>query len=107
MLGTTLLGLAAGLVGTFAYLRRRALMGDALSHATLPGVAAAFLITGEKNLTYLLLGATVTGVLGVLAVLAIRQSSRIREDAAIGIVLSVFFGAGLALMSIVQSTSDR
>lgn len=105
VLGTTLLGLAAGLVGTFAYLRRRALMGDALSHATLPGVAAAFLITGEKNLTYLLLGATVTGVLGVLAVLAIRQSSRIREDAAIGIVLSVFFGAGLALMSIVQSTS--
>jgi len=53
----------------------------------------------------LLLGATVTGVLGVLAVLAIRQSSRIREDAAIGIVLSVFFGAGLALMSVVQSTS--
>ncbi len=106
VLGTSLLGLAAGLVGTFAYLRRRALMGDALSHATLPGVAIAFLITGQKNLTYLLLGATVTGVLGVLAVLAIRQSSRIREDAAIGIVLSVFFGAGMALMSIVQSTSD-
>ncbi|GJM24764.1 MAG: manganese ABC transporter permease [Phycisphaerae bacterium] len=106
VLGTTLLGLAAGLVGTFAYLRRRALMGDALSHATLPGVALAFLFTGEKNLTYLLLGATVTGVLGVLAVLAIRQSSRIREDAAIGIVLSVFFGAGMALMSVVQSTSN-
>jgi manganese/zinc/iron transport system permease protein len=104
--GTTLLGLAAGLVGTFAYLRRRALMGDALSHATLPGVALAFLITGEKSLPYLLLGATVTGVLGVLAVLAIRQSPRIREDAAIGIVLSVFFGAGMVLMSIVQSSSN-
>ncbi len=106
VLGTTLLGLAAGLVGTFAYLRRRALMGDALSHATLPGVALAFLITGEKNLPFLLIGATVTGILGVLAVLAIRQSSRIREDAAIGIVLSVLFGAGMALMSVIQSTSN-
>ncbi|NOX58682.1 MAG: metal ABC transporter permease, partial [Planctomycetes bacterium] len=104
VVGTTLLGLAAGLVGTFAYLRRRAMMGDALSHATLPGVALAFLLTGDKDLTYLLIGATITGVIGVLCVLAIRQSSRIPEDAAIGIVLSVFFGAGMALMSIVQAS---
>lgn len=100
--GTTMLGIAAGVVGTFAYLRRRALMGDALSHATLPGVAAVFIIFGSKHLPLLLLGATLSGVLGVLAVLGLRRVPRIKEDAAIGIVLSVFFGAGMVLFSIVQ-----
>jgi manganese/zinc/iron transport system permease protein len=100
--GTTLLGMAAGVVGTFAYLRGRAMMGDALSHATLPGVAAAFLILQDKNLLWLLVGATVSGVLGVLAVLGLRRVTRLKDDAAIGIVLSVFFGAGMVLFSLVQ-----
>lgn len=102
VLGVTCLGMAAGVIGTFAYLRKRAMLGDALSHATLPGIAFVFLLTGEKNLPLLLLGATVTGVLGVLAVLALRRVPRIREDAAIGIVLSVFFGLGMVLFSAVQ-----
>jgi len=102
VLGTTVLGAAAGVVGTFAYLRRRALVGDALAHATLPGVAAVFLIWGTRNLPALLAGAALTGVLGVLAMVALRHVPRIKEDAAIGIVLSVFFGAGMALFSIVQ-----
>jgi manganese/zinc/iron transport system permease protein len=103
VIGTTLLGLAAGAIGTFAYLRRRALLGDALSHATLPGVALAFLIVQKKNLPALLVGAAATGVLGVLAVAGLRRIPRIKEDAAIGTVLSVFFGIGLVLMSVVQS----
>ncbi len=102
VLGTTCLGIAAGVVGTFAYLRKRALMGDALSHATLPGVAAVFLLTARKDLALLVSGAAVTGVLGVLAVVGIRRYSRLKEDAAIGIVLSVFFGAGMVLLSLVQ-----
>ncbi len=100
--GTTLLGIAAGVVGTFAYLRKRAMMGDALSHATLPGVAAVFLLTGEKSLAALLLGAAVTSTLGVFSVIALRRYSRLKEDASIGVVLSVFFGAGIVLMTIVQ-----
>lgn len=102
VLGTTLLGAAAGVVGAFAYLRRRAMLGDALSHATLPGIALAFMLAGQKELETLLIGAAATGVLGVVAVLAMRGLPRIKEDAAIGIVLSVFFGAGMVLLSLIQ-----
>src|SRR5687768_13697894 len=107
VLGTTLLGLAAGTIGSFMLLRKRALMGDALSHATLPGIGLAFIVavaagqTG-KSLPVLLAGAVVTGVLGVLAVLAIRNFTRLKEDAALGIVLSVFFGAGVAVLGVIQ-----
>ena len=102
VLGTTMLGLAAGVIGAFAYLRKRAMLGDALSHATLPGIAFAFVIFHEKNLPVLLVGATVSGVLGMLTVTALRSIPRIKEDAAIGIVLSVYFGAGMVLLSLIQ-----
>lgn len=107
ILGTTFLGAAAGLVGSFTLLRKRALLGDALSHATLPGIAMAFLVTtalgGDgKALPILLVGATVSGLAGMAIILAIRSGTRIREDAALGIVLSVFFGLGMALLGIVQ-----
>jgi manganese/zinc/iron transport system permease protein len=88
-------------------LRKRALMGDALSHATLPGIGLAFIIAtamgaAGKSLPILLLGAVVTGVLGVLCILLLRNYTRLKEDAALGIVLSVFFGAGVAVLGIVQ-----
>ncbi|MEA2710370.1 MAG: manganese/zinc/iron transport system permease protein [Phycisphaerales bacterium] len=107
VLGTTLLGLAAGTIGAFMLLRKRALMGDALSHATLPGIGLAFIVAvrmgGDgKSLPVLLTGAVITGVLGVLAVLAIRNFTRLKEDAALGIVLSVFFGAGVAILGVIQ-----
>jgi len=105
VLGTTLLGIAAGVIGTFAYLRKRAMMGDALSHATLPGIALAFILVGAKQLPVLLLGAVATGVLGVLAVICLSRFSRLKEDAAIGIVLSVFFGIGMVLISLIQQMS--
>lgn len=108
--GTTLLGLAAGVVGVFALLRKRSLMTDALSHATLPGIVLAFLAASRlgfegRSLPVLLLGATVTGVLGVVCVQAILRHSRLREDAAIGIVLSVFFGAGVVGLSYIQANA--
>lgn len=108
--GTTLLGLAAGVVGVFALLRKRSLMTDALSHATLPGIAFAFLAatalgaTG-RTLPVLLLGAAVTGVLGILCVQGILRHTRLREDAAIGIVLSVFFGVGIVALSYIQANA--
>lgn len=114
--GCTLLGVAGGIIGCFALLRRRSLMGDALAHATLPGIAGAFLLAtamgsmlpgglSAKSLPVLLAGATISAALGVLSVHAIVRGSggRIREDAAIGIVLSVFFGLGYVLLSIVQA----
>ncbi len=108
--GTTLLGFAAGVIGVFAMLRKRSLMTDALSHATLPGIAIAFLVatalgTQGRSLPILLLGATATGVVGVLCIQAILRFSRLHEDAAIGIVLSVFFGAGIVGLSYIQTNA--
>jgi manganese/zinc/iron transport system permease protein len=102
MIGTALLGSTSGVIGTFAVLRRRALVGDMLSHAALPGICIAFLIIGKRDLIGLSLGALATGLLGIGIVTLIRRWTRTKEDAAIGIVLSTFFGAGIVLLSIIQ-----
>ena len=114
LLGVTLLGVAAGVVGTFAMLRKRALMSDALSHASLPGIAVAFLIgtalgQGGRNLWLLLAGAAASGILGVLTVQFIVRWTRLPIDAAMGAVLSVFFGLGFVLLSYIQTldTGDQ
>lgn len=110
LLGTVVLGITSGLLGVYLLLRRRALIGDAIAHATLPGVALAFLWTAsqgqEKSLIVLLTGAAISGALGGATVLALRHMTRIREDAALGIVLSVFFGGGIALSKLVQSDGN-
>lgn len=106
--GTLLLGATAGLVGTFMLLRKRALVGDVVSHASLPGIAIAFIVLemnqpgSGKSLAGLTLGAVVAGSLGILATTAIRTYSRIRDDAALAIVLSIFFGLGIALFTTIQ-----
>lgn len=107
VIGTMLLGLGAGVIGTFLLLRKRALMGDALSHATLPGIALAFIVMTRfggsgKSLPGLLLGATIFGGIGVACVLLIRGATRLKEDTALGIVLSVFFGLGVSLLGVIQ-----
>ena len=111
VIGVVLLGVASGVIGTFMLLRKRALMGDAVSHATLPGIGIAFLVmtahggTG-RSLAGLLLGAAVSGLIGMGAVLLIRAQTRLKEDAALGIVLSVFFGLGVAVLGIVQQQTQ-
>ncbi|MFV3074101.1 metal ABC transporter permease [Niveispirillum fermenti] len=105
--GATALGLAAGMVGCFMVLRRRALVSDALSHATLPGLVAAFLAglalgVEGRSLPLLLAGAAASGALSVAAIQVITRWTRLAEDAAIGAVLSVFFGVGVVLLSVVQ-----
>ena len=106
--GATALGVAAGTVGTFMLLRKRSLVSDALSHATLPGIAIAFLVglalgVEGRSLPLLLAGAAASGIVGVLAIQAISRHTRLPEDAAIGAVLSVFFGLGVVLLSYIQS----
>lgn len=101
--GASLLGAAAGAIGCFAVLRRRALTGDALAHASLPGLCLAFIALGERSMPVLLTGAAVSGVLGIGVITALRRWTRIKEDAAIGIVLSVFTGVGVVLMSVIQN----
>lgn len=101
--GATLFGAVAGLVGTFAVLRRRALTGDAVAHAALPGVCIAFLLAGERNLWFMLLGALASGVLGIIIISALVRYTPIREDSAIGSVLSVFPGLGFVLVQLIQT----
>ncbi|MAD18640.1 MAG: iron ABC transporter [Planctomycetaceae bacterium] len=106
--GAMLLGAVGGLVGTFLMFRRRALIGDVLGHAMLPGVAGAFLLLQvlgfERNLPGLLTGGAVAATLAGLMVLGLRKITRLGDDAVMAIVLSGFFGFGVVLLSIVQTT---
>ena len=92
----------SAVLGCFTFLRKKALIGDAIAHAVLPGVCVAFILSGEKNPITLLLGAFVTGWLSVYAVDFIKKNSRLKEDSAIGLVLSVFFGVGILLLTYIQ-----
>lgn len=103
LVGTSLLGACSGLVGSFAVLRRRALLGDALAHAAFPGVCLAFLVMGYRHLPAMLAGAFLTGIIGLLAIAGLCRGTRIKEDAAIGIVLSVFYGVGIMLSHFIQN----
>jgi manganese/zinc/iron transport system permease protein len=102
MLGTALLGATAGVIGTFAVLRRRALVSDMLSHAALPGICIAFLLTQSRSLLGLSVGALATGLVAIGLMTLLRRWTRTKEDAAIGIVLSTFFGVGVVLLSLIQ-----
>ena len=103
LLGTSLLGAASGLIGSLAVLRRQSLAGDAFAHAALPGLCLAFMVIGERNLPALLLGAFLSGILGLVVVTFLVRFTRIKQDAALGIVLSTFFGLGIVLSRIIQN----
>lgn len=108
LLGTLVLGMTSGMVGTFMLLRKRALIGDVVGHAALPGVCLAFLLQqiwqpgAERSLPALIAGAWLAALAGAGCTVALRRWTRIRDDAAQAVVLSVFFGAGVVLLSIVQ-----
>ncbi len=105
-LGAAALGTVSGILGCFAVLRRQALLGDAMSHAALPGIVLAFMLTGSRAPLVLALGAAIAGWLGALAVLTIVRMSRIKEDSAFGIVLAVFFALGMVLLTMVQRSGQ-
>ncbi|CAN2247286.1 manganese ABC transporter (permease) [Bacillus subtilis] len=100
--GTLLLGAASGVLGSFVLLRKQSLIGDAMAHSALPGVCLAFLFTGQKSLPFFLLGAALAGLLGTWCIQLIPRLSKTKEDSAIGIVLSVFFGVGIILLTYIQ-----
>ena len=102
-LGTTLVGITAGIIGCFVILQRQSLFGDAIAHATLPGLATMFLYTGTKSPILLFLGATITGTLGALCINFITRYTTLKKETALGIVLSTSFGLGTVLLSIIQS----
>ncbi|WKK80992.2 metal ABC transporter permease [Marivirga arenosa] len=105
-LGTIILGAAAAIVGVFTFFRKKALIGDAIAHSILPGVCLAFILSGTKNYLLLISGAFFTGWLSILAVDYITKKSKIKEDTAIGLILSVFFGVGIMLLTYIQQSGN-
>ncbi len=101
-IGTTVLGITSGLLGVFILLRRQSLLSDAISHAALPGIALMFLMTHTKSPLLLMFGGAITGGIGTILMQLITKTTTLKKDAALGIVLSVFFGCGLVLMTIIQ-----
>lgn len=101
-LGTAILGAVTGMLGSFAVLRKQSLLGDAISHAALPGIAIAFLITGAKDSNILLLGALVSGLIGTFWIRGIIKKTHLKSDTALGLILSLFFGFGMLLLTFIQ-----
>ena len=106
VLGSMLLGLSSGVIGSFAYLRKQSLMGDALSHAALPGVCIAFMLSGSKSILLFLVGAAAAGIVATFGIGFITRNTRIKQDSALAIVLTVFFGLGIVLLTRIQHSGN-
>ena len=102
-MGCILLGIISGVVGSFAVVKKQGLIGDGISHSTLPGVVIAFLLIGVKDTKMMLLGALIAGLLSAMFVFSIVKNSRVKFDSALAVVMSVMFGLGTLLLSYSQS----
>lgn len=102
LIGSLLLGISCGSLGSFIVVRKMALVGDALSHAVLPGVALGFLWNSTKDPVAIFIGATVAGLIGTTMVTWIKETTRLKEDSALGMVLAGFFAVGICLMTMIQ-----
>ncbi|MBU2527167.1 MAG: metal ABC transporter permease [Bacteroidetes bacterium] len=105
-LGTGILGGLCGFLGSFAVLKKQSLLGDAISHAALPGICLAFLIAGVKDTHWLLLGALVSGIIGTVWIQGIVSRTYLKQDTALGLILSLFFGFGLLLLTFIQKMDN-
>lgn len=106
VIGSVLLTASSAIVGSFTFLNKRALVGDAIAHAVLPGICLGFLLAGTKNPIFLIGGAFATGWISLVAVDYITSRTRIKEDTAIGLILSVFFGFGIVLLTVIQKSGN-
>lgn len=106
VIGSILLAASSAIVGTFTLLKKKALVGDAVAHSVLPGVCLAFMISGVKNPIYLIIGAFLTGWISLVLIDVITARSKIKEDTAIGLILSVFFGIGILMLTVIQKSGN-
>jgi len=100
LLAAALAGMTCGLLGSFLLLRRESLIGDAISHAVLPGIVLGFAASGARTGWPMLLGATLAALLATLSITALRRAARLEAGAATGIVFTGFFAAGLVLLEV-------
>ncbi|WP_422356751.1 iron chelate uptake ABC transporter family permease subunit [Roseivirga pacifica] len=104
--GAILLSSSSAVVGTFTFLKKKALVGDAVAHSVLPGICLAFILSGTKNPIYLIIGAFVTGWLSLVIIDHISKKSKLKEDTAIALILSVFFGIGILMLTNIQHSGN-
>lgn len=104
--GSILLTASSAIVGAFTFLNKKSLAGDAIAHAVLPGICLGFLLSGTRNPAILITGAFITGWISLVLVDYLSTKTRIKEDTAIGLVLSVFFGIGVLLLTVIQKTGN-
>lgn len=105
-LGTGLLGLLSGVIGSFTTLQKESLLGDALSHAALPGIIIGYMVIGRKEWLFLLGGATISGLISTAVIQWLSKSGKVKFDNALSLTLSSFFGLGLVLMTYLQRIPD-
>ncbi|GAA3903656.1 iron chelate uptake ABC transporter family permease subunit [Halomonas cibimaris] len=106
VMGAALLGIISGTLGSFAVLRGQSLLGDAISHASLPGVCLGFIVAGSRHMGSIIVGAMITGGLAALLMLALTRMSRLKTDAALGACLSLFFAVGVVLLTYIQGMNN-
>jgi len=105
-IGTSLIGITTGILGCFTLLNRQSLLGDTIAHATLPGLTGIFLAIHYQSYTLLLFGAGLSGLFGAWCVNLITSTTSLKKDAALGIILSTFFGLGIIFLTIIQKLPD-
>lgn len=101
-LGSMLLGMISGAIGSFAIIKKQGMLGDAVSHASLPGIAIMFIFFGTKDTLSFMIGASITGLLATFVIVVIEKYSKVKMDSAMALILSMFFGFGLVLLSYIQ-----
>ncbi len=106
VLGSVLLSISSAIVGCFTFLKKKALLGDVVSHAVLPGICISFMVSGTKDPFILIIGAFLSGWLSIIVLDYIVANSKIKEDTATGLSLSVFFGIGILLLTVIQHSGN-
>jgi manganese/zinc/iron transport system permease protein len=106
VIGSVLLTASSAIVGSFTFLNKKSLVGDAIAHAVLPGICLGFMLSGTKNPIFLIGGAFITGWISLVLVEYITAKTRLKEDTAIGLILSVFFGIGILLLTVIQKSGN-
>lgn len=105
-IGTALIGISAALVGTFTFLQKKSLIGDAISHSILPGIVLAYMVSGQRNTLILMLGAFIAGWLATQQISWLQRKTKLKSDTIVAATLSIFFALGLTLLSYIQGRPD-
>ncbi|MFA0963692.1 metal ABC transporter permease [Roseivirga sp. BDSF3-8] len=106
MLTGSFVAVSCGLLGCYLILRRMAMVGDAISHAVLPGIVLAFLVSGSRDTLVMLIGAGLIGLLTTFLIEFFHKKARLQTDASIGVTFTWFFALGVILISVYAGQVD-